>query len=525
MPMVPDLLANIVDSAAAVFLDPTVWVVVLLAAVYGIFMGAIPGLTATMAVALLIPLTHFLDPVPAIAAVVSLVACAIFAGDIPTTLVRIPGTPSSAAYTDDAYQLTLRGRHRETLGVSLVQSVTGGLFGAIVLIFLARHLAQLAVEFTTYEYFWLYLLGLSCAAVVSRGSALAGGIALVIGLLVSTIGLPAVYSTPRFTFGVPELAGGIEFLPAMVGLFGVSEVLRNVTRPREELAATPVPAEVTRDTEPEVSAFGRILSPALQRAPRRWLHFLRSSGIGAVVGMLPGAGADIGAWVSKAVSKRFSKHPEEYGRGSLDAVADATSANNAAIAGAWIPALVFGIPGDSVTAIVIAVFYMKGVQPGPRIFENSAGLVESIYLLFILANLVLLVVGFFAIRASGLLVRVPRRILLPCVLLFCVLGCYAIHASTIDVCVMLVAGLVGWLLDSWRIPLGPVVLGIILGGPLEERFIQSLQKSGGSIGPFFGSSWAIALGSLTLLLWCAPWLRRLLGRPRPLRSPPPESTP
>ena len=502
------------DAFSQVFLDWRILATIVAAAFYGIFMGAVPGLTATMAVALLIPLTYTQPTLFAFAAVVTLVACAIFSGDIPTTLVRMPGTPSSAAYAEDAHALAMQGRARQTLGVALAFSVIGGIFGALVLMFLARPLARIAVGFTYYEYFWLYVLGLSCAAIVSRGSALKGALALGLGLGISTIGLGTVYSTARFAGDSAALKGGIEFIPAMVGLFGVSEILRGVLRSRSDLDAATLPPSVK-----ELSDHGTF-AEVKQRLLRRPWHTLRSTSIGSLIGMLPGAGADIAAWVSLAASRRFSKRRDSYGRGSLDGIADATAANNSAIAGAWIPALVFGIPGDSVTALVISVLYMKKIVPGPDIFENpeQRTLVYSIYLLFIAANLVLIPLGLLAIRAGTTLVRLPQRILLPCVLLFTIVGSFAFRATYFDVGVMLVMGLLGFVLDRHKVPLGPVVLGLVLGGPLEEKLIQGLIASNGSILAFFSRPVAGVLGVTTIALWLSPTIfrtRRRSREPRP----------
>lgn len=471
--------------------------IILLSAVYGLFMGAIPGLTATMAVALLIPLTFFLGDIPSLAAIVTLEACAIFSGDIPAALVRIPGTPSSAAYVDDAYALTLRGEQEKALAVSLIFSVMGGLLGALVLMTAAPWLAQVAFHFTSYEYFWLTLLGLSCAAIVSRGSVWKGSLSLLVGLLLSTIGLSEVHSVPRFTFGRDELIAGVNFIPAMIGLFGVCEVLRNVLR--LEAGREPPLVEAVR------RSFASLCRPVLALLWRRKGHVLRSSGIGSLIGMLPGAGADIGAWISVALSKRFSRNPEEYGRGSLAGIADATAANNSALAGAWIPALVFGIPGDSITAIVIGVLLMKNITPGPQIFthETQAVLVYGIYVTFILANLALLPLGWMAIKAGNTLVRIPRRILIPIIFLFCIVGAYAVNGSYFDIGIMLLMGLLGFVLEWRGVPLGPVVLGIILGGKLEQTFIQSMSKSD-SLLDFFSRPVAGTLGVFCLLLWLAP---------------------
>lgn len=480
--------------------------VILCAAIYGIFVGSIPGLTATMAVALMVPLTFFLDDVQAVAAIVTTVTCSIFAGDIPATLVRIPGTPASAAYASDAYALTQRGLHQKALGVSLVFSVIGGLFGTLVLCVAAPQMASIAGRFTSYENFWLYVLGLTCAAVVSHDSRLKGALALLIGLLLSTVGLGTDYSVPRLTFDNDQLITGINFIPAMIGLFGISEVLRNVLVLRRD--------ELLEQEETEKATSGGVYAEVFLLAWRRKFSLLRSSVTGAIVGMLPGAGADIAAWIAYAFSKRMSKRPEEYGNGSIEGIGDATGANNAALGSAWIPALVFGIPGDSVTAIAIGVLLMKNITPGPKIFDlaenpNQAVLAFSIYVTFIVANLVLIPVGLAAIRAGSLLVHIPRRVLLPIIVLFCIIGSYAMNASYFDVWVMLAMGLLGFVLEIVRVPLGPVVLGIILGGQLEHRFIQCITKDP-SLAAFLGSGISITLAVLSLTLWGAPSLLRLL---------------
>jgi len=508
------------QEVAMVFCDIHVWLVVLAAAVYGIFVGAVPGLTATMAVALFVPLAYWLDPAPALAAVVTMEACAIFAGDIPNALLRIPGTPASAAYADDAYAFMRRGQPERPLGVCLVFSAVGGLFGALILIVVGSPLARLATMFSVAEYFWLYVLGLSCVVVVSRGSTLRSTLGLVLGLLFSTVGLSAVHTQARFTFGQPELYQGINFIPAMIGLFGVSEVLRSMLT-LDARGTQPASASETHNAGTTFlrrflwQPIAGLLVPALKLLVRRGGHFLRSGIIGALVGMLPGAGSDIGAWVSLGASKRFSKQPETYGQGSLEGIGDATAANSAALAATWIPALVFGIPGDSITAIVIGGMLMKNVKPGPEIFEKQTALVYSVYLVFILANLLLIPIGMLAIKAGGYVVRVPRKVVLPIILLFCVVGSFAINGSSFDVWIMLGMGILGFVFERRQIPLGPVVLGIILGGPLEERFIQTLTGSGGSLMAFVERPLAGFLGALCALLWISTLAVGLRRRGRP----------
>jgi TctA family transporter len=485
-------------QAASQVLDPTVLAVIAMAAAYGTLFGSIPGLSATMAVALVVPLTYFLSPLAALAAVVTLEACAISAGDIPSALVRIPGTPASAAYADDLYQLAQRGQYHRALGVCIAFSAVGGLFGVAVLFLFAQPFAALATWFTVVEYFWLYVLGLGCAVVVSRGSALKGAFALLLGLLFSTVGLSPVHTAARFTFGRPELYQGISFIPALVGLFGLSEVLRNV-RTLGGPAAVAVVDTHSRDS---------VFAGALRIFRERPRQVLQASTIGTLIGILPGAGADIAAWVSYGVSKRRSPHPEEYGRGSLEGVADAGAANNSALAGAWVPALTLGIPGDSITAIVLGIMMMKNLQPGPEIFEKQAVLVHSLYFVFVLANLALIPAGYLAVRASGALIRVPRHTLLPVIVLFCVLGSYAIAGSYFDVGIMLAMGVLGFVLERWQVPVGPIVLGIILGGPLEERFIQAITGSQGSFTVFVSRPSAAVLACLALAVWFLPILSR-----------------
>lgn len=496
-------MADALSQAFTQVLDPTLLIVIGAAAVYGTLFGSIPGLSATMAVALIVPLTYFLSPLAALAAVITLEACAISAGDVPSALVRIPGTPASAAYAEDLYQLARQGHYERALGTAVMFSAAGGLLGVAVLMFFSQPFARLATMFTVTEYFWFYVIGLGCAVVVSRGSAVKGAFALLLGLLFSTVGLSPVHTEARFTFGRPELYQGINFIPAMIGLFGLSEVLRTVSTPgaMERLAAAA-----------SIGPRRGVFHGALDILWRRPLRFVQASAIGTLIGILPGAGADIASWVSFGYSKRRSNRPEEYGRGSLEGIADAGAANNAALAGAWIPALVFGIPGDSITAIVLGIMMMKNLTPGPEIFERQAVLVHGLYLVFILANIALIPAGWLAIRAGAQLIRVPRHTLIPIIVMFCVIGAYAIGGSYFDVAVMLAMGVIGFGLERARIPVGPVVLGIILGGPLEERFVQAITASRGSLSVFFSRPIAALLALVAVSVWLLPVVSTLRGR-------------
>ena len=331
-------------NAFTMIADPSVLGVIIASSLFGLFVGAIPGLSATMATALLVPLTFFMDPLPAIASIVSAVAMAIFAGDIPGAMLRIPGTPASAAYVDDAYQMTLRGEAERALGIGLVSSVFGGFVGAIILTLGAPFLAEFAFQFSTVEYFWLAVLGLSCSVIISRGSPIKGLVSLLIGLFISTIGIDVTGGYPRFTFGSVDLMGGVSFIPAMIGMFAVTEILRFSMNASHQTSSAP---------KSNSTVYGGQWK--MVRENKR--HLVSGSLIGTVIGILPGAGADIAAWVAYAMAKKISRTPAKFGTGHPEGLASAGAANNAALSGVWIPALVFGIPGDSVTAIAVSGLY------------------------------------------------------------------------------------------------------------------------------------------------------------------------
>ena len=354
-----------IAAAAGLVFDPYVMLVVFGSAVFGLFVGAIPGLTATMATALLVPITFFMPPVPALGAIVAASATAIFAGDIPGAMLRMPGTPASAAYTDESYAMARRGQLELNLGVNLVFSVAGGLVGVLFLIAAAPWLAEAAINFSSFEYFWLACLGLSCATLITSSGRTRAVLSLLIGLSIGCVGIDPVAGFPRFTFGNVDLMSGISFIPTMIGAFAVSELLRGAMS--GESGAVLV--------QEKVGALFRGIGDVTRRY---WLNFIRGSVVGTAIGALPGAGADIAAWVSYAMAKRFSKEPEKFGTGHVEGVVESTSSNNSALGGAWIPALVFGIPGDSITAIVIGVLYMKGMNPGPTVFLQNPQFIYEI---------------------------------------------------------------------------------------------------------------------------------------------------
>ncbi len=487
------------ETAFMMVLDPYNLWVMFGAALFGLFVGAVPGLTATMATALLVPVTFFMAPIPAIAAIVTATAMAIFSGDIPGCLLRMPGTPASAAYTDEAYAMTRKGEAELALGAGLVFSAIGGLFGTAVLIVSAPVLADFALRFSSFEYFWLVLLGLSCAIVITSEAPLKGIVSLMLGLLVAAVGLDNPAGYPRFTFGSTDLMGGIGVIPMMIGMFAVSEILRYVVDldPPATIVDKPI---------------GNVFRGMWGLAKKYPLQILRGNILGTAVGALPGAGADIAAWMSYAVSKKFSKEPEKFGTGHVEGIVESGSANNSALAGAWIPALVFGIPGDSITAIIIGVLYMKNMAPGPTLFTQNPQNIYAVYLLFILANLMMIPLGFACIKVAKRILQVPRRVLMPVILLFCIVGTFAINNTVFDVGIMLAAGVIAWVMEENGFPVAPAILGVVLGEMLEQSFITSLIKSDGHFLAFFERPIAATLGVLTLGAWFLPPLVRRLRR-------------
>jgi TctA family transporter len=484
-------------EALRLVFDPYVLGVIFASAAFGLFVGAVPGLTATMATALLVPVTFFMDPVPAIASIVTATAMAIFAGDIPSCLLRMPGTPASAAYTDEAYAMTRKGQGELALGAGLVFSVIGGLFGTAVLIVAAPALAEVALKFSSFEYFWLVSLGLLCAVFIAFANPLKGIVSLLLGLLVASVGLDNPAGFPRFTFGNAELAGGLTLIPIMIGMFAVSEIIRSVSRLDE-------PWQMAQ------AQIGNVFRGMWGLTKRYKLPVLRGSVLGTAIGVLPGAGADIAAWMSYALSKRFSKEPEKFGTGHIEGIIEAGASNNSALAGAWVPALVFGIPGDSITAIVIGVLYIKGLNPGPSIFINNAVSIYAIFMVFILANLLMLPLGVAAIKSAKQLLRAPREVLMPVILLFCVVGSFAINNSIFGVVLMLAFGLVAYLMEENGFPVAPAILGMVLGAMLEEHFIRAMIRADGNFLVFFQRPIAGGLGALTLLVVCVPLIRWIL---------------
>ncbi len=471
---------------------------------FGLFTGAMPGVSATVAVALLVPVTFFMSPVAALASIATAVAIAIFAGDLPGGLLRIPGTPASAAYADEAYAMTRKGEGERALTISLVCSVIGGLVGVLALSLSAPMLADFALEFRYHEYFWLAAIGLTTAGFVCGDNPVKGLVSVCIGLMLSTVGFDMISGVPRFTFGYFPLLEGIHFIPVMIGVFAVAEVIRNLVQPTSTyLVEVPEKRTGFRDVAGTVYRYkGKAATGSV---------------LGVIIGALPGAGSDMASWVSYAIGKRFSKTPEKFGTGHPEGIVAATSSNNAATCSTWIPSLVFGIPGDSVTAIVIGVLFLKGLQPGPTVFLEDAPLVYSIFVAFLVANLLLIPVGLVAIKAARQILRIPTRTLMPLILVFCIVGSFAINNSMMGVSIILVSGVAAFFMQENGFPVAPAILGMVMGRLLEENFIQAMIVADGDWLAFFERPIAATLGAITIAFWLSPLAVALIARARARR--------
>ncbi|WED24031.1 tripartite tricarboxylate transporter permease [Vibrio sp. JC009] len=477
--------------SALAYIDISTILVVIVAGLFGLFVGAIPGLTATMAIALMVPFTFFLDPIPALAVMISVSASSIFAGDIPGALLNIPGTPASAAYVSDANTLVKQGQANKVLGIELTSSVIGGVIGTVILAFTAPLLAKFALKFSSFEYMWLSLIGLSCATIVSGTNTSKSILALFFGIALSTIGYDEFTGQARFTFGQVSLLQGVSFIPAMIGLFAISGAIEYyVDRNNNKLEP------VATDVEPGMNIF-KGLGGVLYRKKG---GVVRSGMIGTLIGALPGAGADIAAWMSYAVSKKLSKTPEKYGNGSEEAIVDASASNNASLAGSWIPSLVFGIPGDSAAAIIIGVLYMKDMQPGPTLFLFNPDKLYAVFIIFLIANLILIPLAFLVVNVLKKVVSIDNAVVYPVVILFSIVGSYAINNSLSSVVVMLIMGVVGFFLQRRNYPISPIILGMILGPMLEKNLLSSLLKSEGNLIAFVERPISLVLALIFLFI-------------------------
>ncbi len=451
----------------------------------GITIGALPGLSAAMGVALLIPITFGMNPSTGLIVLAGVYCGAIFGGSISAILIRTPGTPAAAATAIDGYELTLQGKAGKALGTAIIASFIGGILSAIPLYLFAPKLAKLALMFGPAEYFWLSIFGLTIIAGASTKSMTKGLISGALGLMISTIGMD-----PRFTFGVPVLLSGVPFTASLIGLFSMSQVLLLAEKKIKE-SGTMI------EFDNKVLLSGKELRQIIPTS-------LRSTVIGSIIGILPGAGASIAAFIGYNEAKRFSKEKEKFGKGSIEGIAGAEAANNAVTGGSLIPTFTLGIPGESVTAVLLGGLMIQGLQPGPDLFTVHGKITYTFFAGFIVVNVFMLILGLTGSKLFAKVSRVPDSYLIPLIFSLSVIGSYAIHNNIADVVVMFVFGFIGYFVHKFELNSASIVLALILGPIGESGLRRSLILNHQSYSILFQSTVSKVLLLLTLFSLFSP---------------------
>ena len=495
-----DFLANL-SLGFSVALTPFNLLMATCGVVIGILIGALPGIGPPSGVALLLPLTFGMDPTSGIIMLAALYAGTMYGGTITSVLINTPGESASVVTCIDGYQMALQGRAGAALGIAAIGSFIAGTVGVVLLMLVSPALARWSLAFGPPETFALLLLGLTTVTLLTGESALKGYISMVLGLMIAMVGFDVISGDPRYAFGVPELMDGIDFLPVAIGLFGIGEVLAG--------------AEEAGGSALVKARYGwrEIMPTARDWARSRWA-IARGTVLGFLVGILPGAGPTVSTFLSYALEKKVSKHPEEFGRGAIEGVAGPESANNAAATGAMVPMLTLGIPGSATTAIMLGGLMMWGLRPGPLLFEKNPqfvwGLIASQYI----ANVMLLVLSTVFIPLFVRALRVPYGILMPMIIVFCITGAYSLKNSVFDVGQMLVFGVLGYAMKKLGYSPAALTLALVLG-PLAERALrQSLIISDSGAGIFFTRPISVVLMMAALAAVLVPALRGLAAARR-----------
>lgn len=457
----------------------------------GIIVGALPGLTATMAVAVLAPFTFFMNPGIGIPFLLGVYKGAIYGGSIPAITINTPGTAAAAATALDGNALARRGRSRLALETSLFASVVADLLATLVLIVVAAPLAGIAIRFGSPEFTILFLFALTMIAAVSGRDPLKGLISAGLGLLIATVGLDPMSGFQRFTFGSVNLLGGIPLVPLMIGLFALSEIL--------------IQAEARLQKVQPVGGMGA-RGLTWRKARALLPSTLRSTAIGTFLGALPGLGAEISCWIAYGLAKRRSRRPQRFGRGSLSGISAAEAGNNAVCPAALIPMLVFGIPGDTITAVLLGAFMAQGLMPGPLLMDRSPEVIYGLFVVLLAANVMLFALGVFAIRYLRHVTRIPAGLLYPAVVVFCVAGAFSVNNSGFDVVIMLAGGFAGYAMRKAEVPIPPMVIALLLAPGLENALRQSLKFSQGSLAifvtrPISAVLFTLLVTSLAFVAW------------------------
>jgi len=459
--------------------------------IFGILAGAMPGLSPSTAVALLVPFSYTMPPGLALILLTSIYIATNYGGSITAVLINTPGTPAAAVTAFDGYPLTLQGKAGKGLGTALIASTIGGAIGVAILILFAVPLARIALKFSPADYFALALFGLATVASMGRGNIIKALLAILFGLLVKTVGIDSISGFSRFTFGSDMLYDGFTLIPALIGLFAVSVVFEKVEK-WTGLART---LDKIDNKLPSIKEFMEIKGT-----------ILRSSIIGTIIGIFPGAGATIASFISYDISKRASKEPEKFGKGCLEGVAAAEGANSSSVGGALVPLLALGIPGSATDAVLLGAFMLHDLVPGPLLFRDNPDIVYGIFSALIVANIFMLFMGLYGNRLFIKVVSVPDGILYPMILAIAIIGSFAVKSSMFDVAACIGFGIVGWIFKRYGYPVAPVVLGIVLGTMVEDNYRRAVMMGGYTI--FLKDKLALIMLTLAFLSFIYPLLKQ-----------------
>ena len=463
---------------------------------FGLFIGSTPGLTISLGMVLLLPITFNLPAVTSICLLLGLYASGMCGGSLSAILLNIPGTPSASATAIDGHEMAKRGRAGEALGIAVSASFFGGLFGLTCLVLAAPMIAKFALNFGAPELFAIVLLGLTLICSFGQESVVKGLTSGVIGLIIMTVGLDPMMGTPRFTFGYVELQAGISFLPAMIGLFAIPQILIGIVGKTQVI--------------PEYREKLSGVLPKIRDIFKLTKSMLLGSAIGTGIGAIPGAGGPIAVFLSYDYARKISKRPENFGKGEPEGIAAPESSNNAVAGGALIPMLTLGIPGDPITAILLGALMIHGLIPGPLLFQQSPQFVYSVFWAFLMANLMTLCLTFATIKLWVRVLKVPERVLLPIIVILCIVGTYALRNTFFDTAVMFCFGLLGYFMKKYGFPVVPMLLAIILGPNLEEHLRMSLIISQGDYSIFVTHPISLSFIILSFFSFIGPLIRPML---------------
>ena len=484
--MIVDLFVQTLLEYAA---SPEMWGLALAGVAIGIVLGALPGVSSTMALAILLPVSFGLAPAAAMLFLIAVFVASVYGGSISAILINIPGTPGAIVTQFDGYPMAQQGRAGHALSYALIASTLGGLIGLALLVTLAPVVASAAMSFRSPEFAMVTVFGLVLLSFAAGGSIFRGILVGAVGVLLGMVGFDRLTDIARFDFGTRALQAGIELVPVTVGIFGLAEVLRNLAAGLGGL--------------PRIPPIGALLPPRRELA-RLWAAVGRGGLIGTFVGAIPAAGSAIAVALTYAQEKRLSRRPDAFGKGEPAGIAAPEAANSASVGGSFVPMMTLGIPGDPITAVLMGALLIHGLRPGPMLFANNPGFVAGIYVALFIGVVLTLLVGFALMRVFTAILRVPRSLLFCLIALLCVVGAYAIRNSLVDVYIMLAFGVIGYVLILLRMPPAPLVFGLILGPILEENLRRSLILSGGSWQIFIERPISLALILMSLAAILSP---------------------